>query len=119
MQAVQQQQHPALEVVRARLREGSAPGRRKDKFKVGLVVEGGGMRGVVTGAALQAMHDLGMRCGAAHLHIALANPCMCRSGWRAYTLARGELLKHVMFSDLCTVSQSNTSNSTYVSCMAC
>lgn len=45
-----------------RLSDGSVPGKRSDKFKVGLVVEGGGMRGVVTGAALQAMHDLGMRC---------------------------------------------------------
>ena len=60
-----QAQHPALEVVNARLREGSAPGQRRDKHKVGLVVEGGGMRGVVTGAALQAMHDLGMRCATA------------------------------------------------------
>jgi hypothetical protein len=63
----QQAQHPALEVVNARLREGSAPGQRRDRHKVGLVVEGGGMRGVVTGAALQAMHDLGMRCAAAQL----------------------------------------------------
>lgn len=55
--------HPAVEVVQARLRDGSSPGKRKDSYKVGLVVEGGGMRGVVTGAALQAMHDLGMRQG--------------------------------------------------------
>lgn len=54
--------HPAVDVVQARLREGSRPGKRRDSHKVGLVVEGGGMRGVVTGAALQAMHDLGMRC---------------------------------------------------------
>jgi len=53
--------HPAVDVVQARLRNGSIPGKRKDAYKVGLVVEGGGMRGVVTGAALQAMHDLGMR----------------------------------------------------------
>lgn len=53
--------HPAVDVVQARMREGSIPGKRKDAHKIGLVVEGGGMRGVVTGAALQAMHDLGMR----------------------------------------------------------
>jgi len=53
--------HPAVDVVQARLRNSSIPGKRKDAYKVGLVVEGGGMRGVVTGAALQAMHDLGMR----------------------------------------------------------
>ena len=57
--------HPAVDVVQARLRGGSKPGKRKDSHKVGLVVEGGGMRGVVTGAALQAMHDLGMRFGSA------------------------------------------------------
>lgn len=51
-----------MDIVQARLRNGSKPGKRKDTHKVGLVVEGGGMRGVVTGAALQAMHDLGMRC---------------------------------------------------------
>ena len=56
-----QADHPAVEVVRARMRDGSRPGQRGDGFKVGLVVEGGGMRGVVTGAALQAMHDLGLR----------------------------------------------------------
>lgn len=56
-----QADHPAVEVVRARMRDGSRPGRRRDGFKVGLVVEGGGMRGIVTGAALQAMHDLGLR----------------------------------------------------------
>ena len=53
--------HPAVDVVQARLQDGSKPGKRRDSHKVGLVVEGGGMRGVVTGAALQAMHDLGMR----------------------------------------------------------
>ena len=59
---VPQAEHPALEVVKARWLDGTAPGRRRDGLKVGLVVEGGGMRGVVSGGALQAMHDLGMRC---------------------------------------------------------
>ncbi len=58
---ISQVDHPAVDVVQARMREGSIPGKRKDAHKIGLVVEGGGMRGVVTGAALQAMHDLGMR----------------------------------------------------------
>ena len=60
-----QAEHPALEAVKARWLGGSRPGARRDDFKVGLVVEGGGMRGVVSGGALQAMHDLGMRCAAA------------------------------------------------------
>ena len=62
-----QAEHPALEAVKARWLGGSRPGARRDGFKVGLVVEGGGMRGVVSGGALQAMHDLGMRCAAALL----------------------------------------------------
>ena len=60
-----QAEHPALEAVKARWLGGSRPGARRDDFKVGLVVEGGGMRGVVSGGSLQAMHDLGMRCAAA------------------------------------------------------
>ena len=35
---------------------------RLDNFKLGLVVEGGGMRGAVSGGGLQALHDLGLRC---------------------------------------------------------
>lgn len=67
-QPVQMAEHAALELVKARWLSGSKPGERRDKFKVGLVVEGGGMRGVVSGGALQAMHDLGMRCAAESSH---------------------------------------------------
>ena len=45
--------HPALQLLRARVMEGSRPGARKDPFKLGLVVEGGGMRGCVSGGMLQ------------------------------------------------------------------
>ncbi|KAI8470618.1 MAG: hypothetical protein J3K34DRAFT_458747 [Monoraphidium minutum] len=47
--------HPVLELVRQRLREGSVPGRRSDGFKLGIAVEGGGMRGIVTGAMLMGL----------------------------------------------------------------
>ncbi|GBF93186.1 DNA-directed RNA polymerase I subunit-like [Raphidocelis subcapitata] len=47
--------HPVLDLIRARVREGSRPGARSDGFKLGLAVEGGGMRGVVTGAMLMAL----------------------------------------------------------------
>lgn len=53
--------HPALQLLRQRALAGSAPGRRRDPFKLGLVVEGGGMRGCVSGGALQALTDLGLR----------------------------------------------------------
>lgn len=53
--------HPTLQLLRSRLADGSRPGARRDGFKLGLVVEGGGMRGCVTGGGLQALSDLGMR----------------------------------------------------------
>ena len=45
--------HPALQLLRSRVMEGSRPGARRDPFKLGLVVEGGGMRGCVSGGMLQ------------------------------------------------------------------
>ncbi|MEV1120155.1 patatin-like phospholipase family protein [Actinosynnema sp. NPDC049800] len=51
--------HPVLEVLRARRAAGSKPGAREDGFKVGLAIEGGGLRGVVSGAMLTAVEDLG------------------------------------------------------------
>ncbi len=50
-----------LGLLRARVEEGSQPGSRGDGCKLGLVLEGGGMKGVVNGGALQALHDLGLR----------------------------------------------------------
>jgi len=40
--------HPTVQLLRARLRQDSLPGARIDNFKLGLVVEGGGMGGVVS-----------------------------------------------------------------------
>ena len=53
--------HETLDLLKNRLSSGSLPGQRKDSFKLGLVVEGGGMRGCVSGGALQAIGDLGLR----------------------------------------------------------
>jgi len=52
-----------LELVRQRASSGSKPGKRApgDTAKLALVVEGGGMRGAVSGGGLQALHDLGLR----------------------------------------------------------
>ncbi|WP_433267305.1 patatin-like phospholipase family protein [Actinosynnema sp. CS-041913] len=52
-------EHPVRQVLRARRAAGSKPGARDDGFKVGLAVEGGGLRGVVSGAMLTALEDLG------------------------------------------------------------
>jgi len=53
--------HAALQLLRQRAISKSRPGQRTDNFKLGLVVEGGGMRGCVSGGALQAIADLGLR----------------------------------------------------------
>uniref|UniRef100_A0A7S1SUM6 Patatin n=1 Tax=Tetraselmis chuii TaxID=63592 RepID=A0A7S1SUM6_9CHLO len=53
--------HPALQLIVDRARSGSEPGTRSDAFKLGLVVEGGGMRGSVTAGMLAALHDLGLQ----------------------------------------------------------
>ncbi|KAG7671719.1 hypothetical protein Ndes2526B_g07387 [Nannochloris sp. 'desiccata'] len=53
--------HAALQLLRQRAISKSRPGQRSDNFKLGLVVEGGGMRGCVSGGALQAIADLGLK----------------------------------------------------------
>ena len=53
--------HPVLELLRARACEGSRPGRRSDGARVGLVIEGGCMRGVVSGGMQLALERLGLR----------------------------------------------------------
>lgn len=52
--------HPVLRLLLSRLQDGSGPRSRGDNFKLGLVVEGGGMRGIVTGAMLMGLQDMGM-----------------------------------------------------------
>ncbi len=52
--------HPVLRLLLSRLQDGSTPNSRGDKFKLGLVVEGGGMRGIVTGAMLMGLQDMGL-----------------------------------------------------------
>ena len=53
--------HHTLQLLRERVISGSKPGARLDNFKLGLVVEGGGMRGCVSGGSLQALNQLGVR----------------------------------------------------------
>ena len=54
--------HPALQLLRKRAAQNSLPNDRRDKFKLGLVVEGGGMRGAVSAGALLELGNLGFRC---------------------------------------------------------
>jgi predicted patatin/cPLA2 family phospholipase len=53
--------HPVLDLIRARKRAGTGPGAHGDGARLGLAVEGGGMRGVVSAAMLTALDDQGLR----------------------------------------------------------
>ncbi len=53
--------HPVLELLLARGRENSQPGARRDGARLGLAIEGGGMRGVVSAGMARALELLGLR----------------------------------------------------------
>lgn len=53
------EEHPVRQLLQARRASRSMPGNRDDPFKVGLAVEGGGLRGVVSAGMLVALEDLG------------------------------------------------------------
>jgi len=53
-------EHPVIQLIRNRKREGSLPKKRSDDFKLGLALEGGGMRGVVGASMATALHCLGL-----------------------------------------------------------
>lgn len=49
--------HPVVQILYQRRDEGSLPGARTDGYRVGLAVEGGGMRGIVSGAMMATLMD--------------------------------------------------------------
>jgi len=53
--------HPVVELLRERALSGSRPGARTDPFRIGLVIEGGAMRGVISGGMVTALEALGLR----------------------------------------------------------
>jgi predicted patatin/cPLA2 family phospholipase len=55
--------HPVADVLRERRERGSVPGARDDGHRVALVLEGGGMRGVVSAAMAAALERLGLSDG--------------------------------------------------------
>jgi predicted patatin/cPLA2 family phospholipase len=52
--------HPVLDVLRERVERRSLPGGRRDAHRVALVVEGGGMRGVVSAGMNAALERMGL-----------------------------------------------------------
>ncbi len=52
--------HPVLDLIRARARQGSRPDDRRDGARLGLAIEGGAMRGVVSAGMLRALEEMGL-----------------------------------------------------------
>jgi hypothetical protein len=52
--------HEVLRAIKARVESLSKPGARKDKFKIALAIEGGGMRGSVAAGMAAALEQLGL-----------------------------------------------------------
>ena len=58
-----QHRHPVADILRVRAAGRSQPGARDDAHRVALVLEGGGMRGVVSAGMTAALERLGLtRC---------------------------------------------------------
>jgi predicted patatin/cPLA2 family phospholipase len=53
-------QHEVLRALAARARTGSQPGARDDGLRIALAIEGGGMRGTISGGMALALHQLGL-----------------------------------------------------------
>jgi predicted patatin/cPLA2 family phospholipase len=49
-----------LRALAARVREGSEPGARSDGLRLALAIEGGAMRGIVSGGMALALHEMGL-----------------------------------------------------------
>jgi predicted patatin/cPLA2 family phospholipase len=85
-----QRAHPVVELIRRRRAEGSRPGERSDGRRVALVIEGGGMRGVVSAGMTAALEQLGLRDAFDEVHGASAgafNAAFLLAGQAAYLTA--------------------------------
>ena len=79
--------HRVVQTLRRRREEGSRPGARTDGRRVALVVEGGGMRGVVSAGMTAAIEQLGLRDAFDEVHGASAgafNAAFLLAGQAAY-----------------------------------
>jgi predicted patatin/cPLA2 family phospholipase len=80
-------EHPVVKTVLRRRAEGSRPGARTDAARVALVIEGGGMRGVVSAGMTAAIEQLGLREAFDEVHGASAgsfNAAFLLAGQAAY-----------------------------------
>lgn len=85
-----QRSHPVVQLIRRRRDEGSKPGERTDGRRVALVIEGGGMRGVVSAGMTAAIEQLGLRDAFDEVHGASAgafNGAFLLAGQAAYLTA--------------------------------
>jgi predicted patatin/cPLA2 family phospholipase len=79
--------HPVVDLVRRRRTEGSRPGERTDDRRLALVIEGGGMRGVVSAGMTAALEQLRLRDAFDEVHGASAgafNGAFLLAGQAAY-----------------------------------
>lgn len=67
-----QRSHPVVAAILRRRDEGSRPGRRSDGRRIALVIEGGGMRGVVSAGMAAAIEQLGLTAAFDEVHGASA-----------------------------------------------
>lgn len=67
-----QRDHPVIQALLRRRDEGSRPGARTDGRRIALVIEGGGMRGVVSVGMTAALEQLGLRDAFDEMHGASA-----------------------------------------------
>jgi predicted patatin/cPLA2 family phospholipase len=82
--------HPVVQIIRRRRIEGSRPGERHDDRRVALVIEGGGMRGVVSAGMTAALEQLELRDAFDEVHGASAgafNAAFLLAGQAAYLTA--------------------------------
>ena len=85
-----QRAHPVIEAIRRRRAEGSRPGARTDGRRIALVIEGGGMRGVVSAGMTAAIEQLDLRDAFDEVHGASAgafNGAFLLAGQAAYLTA--------------------------------
>jgi predicted patatin/cPLA2 family phospholipase len=85
-----QRGHPVVEAIRRRRAEASRPGERADGRRIALVIEGGGMRGVVSAGMAAAIEQLGLRDAFDEVHGASAgafNGAFLLAGQAAYLTA--------------------------------